>query len=246
MIVLTYPPILTSISVVHLRKEVEYFSEYKKNHWLGIHDAPENTVEKYIQDSFDFCLKENYNLSGIPIGAPVGFEWWIEYFDNNNSIPFHSSNDEHLRITENKLNYPFCTSTTYLTNHTSPTIILNTRNGKCLDHLLEFPPTEVIFSVPEEGKFVTYDSRYIRGVHPNDNQGRVSLCYDVWHYRPKGLERIGLVSKPFACQFYKTPETQPLAWLGKIKDCTSNLYDKVFTFKYPTTYREGETWKVIQ
>jgi hypothetical protein len=34
--------------------------------------------------------------------------------------------------------------------------------------------------------------------------------------------------------------------LGKVKDCTSNVYDKVITFKYPTTYKEGETWKVIQ
>ena len=128
--------------------------------------------------------------------------------------------------------YPLSSTITYLTNHTSPTIILDTE--------------DVIFSVPEEGKFLTCDPRYIRGVHPNNNKGRVTLCYDVWHYRPEGLERIGINSIPFPCRFYKNNNVQPVTWLGKVKDCTSNVYDKVITFKYPNHFNEGETWKVIQ
>ena len=128
--------------------------------------------------------------------------------------------------------YPLSSTITYLTNHLSPTIILNN--------------DEVIFSVPEEGKFLTCDPRYIRGVHPNNNKGRITLCYDVWHYKPEGLERIGIKSTPFSCRFYKNDPVEPVTWLGKVKDCTANVYDKVIRFKYPNHFNEGETWKVIQ
>ena len=149
-------------------------------------------------------------------------------------------------MNEGKMSYPLRSTITYLTDNVSPTIIANTRNGDYLEELHEFPPTEVIFSVPSEGKFVTCDPRYIRGVHPNQNAGRITLCYDVWHYKPTGLDRVGILSEPFPCRFYKPKERPPVTWLGKTKDCTSNLYDKTFTFKYPNIYREGETWKVIQ
>ena len=64
--------------------------------------------------------------------------------------------------------------------------------------------------------------------------------------KPKGLDRVGIVSKPFDCRFYKQTECQPLTWLGGTKNLNTNLYDKRFTFKYPDKYNEGETWKVIQ
>ena len=111
---------------------------------------------------------------------------------------------------------------------------------------LTLKPKQDRYVVPEEGKFLTCDPRYIRGVHPNQNEGRMTLCYDVWHYKPTGLDRVGTRSEPFPCRFYKLNQQPPELWLGKTKDCTSNLYDKTFTFKYPTIYREGETWKVIQ
>jgi hypothetical protein len=227
MNVTTYPPILDSYSLLQLKNEVEHFAPLDRNKWIGIHDEPENTIEKYIQDSFDF------NLS---YPTAVGFEWWIQIFTGEDGIPFHDNHDEGARMNGGEKQYPLTSTITYLTNSVSPTIILNA----------DFPPTEVVFSVPEEGKFLTCDPKYIRGVHPNNNKGRMTLCYDVWHYRPIGLDRVGLISKPVPCRFYKQNQTQPVTWLGKTKDCTSNLHDKMFTFNYPTTYREGETWKVIQ
>ena len=74
MNVLSYPPILDAISLVQLKNQVENFHPVGRNAWIGIHDEPENTIEKYIQDSFDFLLKD----SPILTGKPVGFEWWIE------------------------------------------------------------------------------------------------------------------------------------------------------------------------
>ena len=219
-----YPSIIDTPSVVQLKKDVEYFN-LPRNHWIGIHDEPENTIEKYIQDSFDFYMSSEYLTA-------VGFEWWIQIFDGDYGIPFYDRLDESIRLETGERRYPLSSTITYLTNNTSPTIILDN--------------DEVIFSVPEEGKFLTCDPRYIRGVHPNNNKGRVTLYYDVWDYKPDGLERIGINSTPFPCRFYKHTNVQPVTWLGKVKECTSNVNDKVITFKYPNHFNEGETWKVIQ
>ena len=37
-----------------------------------------------------------------------------------------------------------------------------------------------------------------------------------------------------------------MQWLGKTKILKLNLADKTITNKFPTTYNEGETWKVTQ
>ena len=222
-----YPPIIDSPSLVQLRKDAEYFNP-SKNYWIGINDEPENTIEKYIQDSYDFYISKSI-LSDTLV---KGFEWELSIFDGEHGIPFHEQLDESIRIETGEKRYPLSSTITYLTNNTSPTIILDN--------------DEVIFSVPEEGKFLTCDPRYIRGVHPNNNKGRITLCYDVWHYKPKGLERIGIKSTPFSCRFYKNDPVEPVTWLGKVKDCTANVYDKVIRFKYPNHFNEGETWKVIQ
>ena len=219
-----YPPIIDPPSLVQLRKDAEYF-DLSKNYWIGIHDEPENTTEKYIQDCFDFYMSSQYPTA-------VGFEWWIQIFTGEDGIPFYDSHDENKRMKTGEKVYPLSSTITYLTNNLSPTIILNA--------------DEVIFSVPEEGKFLTCDPRYIRGVHPNNNKGRITLYYDVWHYKPEGLERIGIKSTPFSCRFYKNDPVEPVTWLGKVKDCTANVYDKVIRFKYPNHFNEGETWKVIQ
>ena len=85
----------------------------------------------------------------------------------------------------------------------------------------------------------------MRGVFGRRSR-RLSLCYDVWHYKPQHLDRIGMVCKPFECRFYKRQSTLPTQWLGKTRMLKLNLGDKTITNKFPTTYNEGETWKVTQ
>ena len=125
------PPIIDANSLVNLKEEIRAFNPLAGNMWVGIHDEPENTIERYIQDSFDFYLKDNYNYSGIPMGAPVGFEWWFHIFeDNDRAVGFHSDHDEVMRMEDDgMMRYPFCSTITYLTNHISPTIITNTMTG---------------------------------------------------------------------------------------------------------------------
>ena len=252
MNVISYPPILDGISLNELRKEVEYFlSDYKFNRWVGIHDEPENTIEKYIQDSFDLYLRDSCHawFESTPwnqIGEPVGFEWWIESLFEHNTITMHSNHDDEYRKNNyGIIKYPLVSTETHLTNDIDPTTILNTKQGNYWEVYENNPPTEAVFSAPEEGKFVVSDPRYMRGVFGRRSH-RLSLCYDVWHYKPQHLDRIGMVCKPFECRFYKRQSTLPTQWLGKTRMLKLNLGDKTITNKFPTTYNEGETWKVTQ
>ena len=88
-----YPPIIDSPSLVQLRKDAEYFNP-SKNYWIGINDEPENTIEKYIQDSYDFYISKSI-LSDTLV---KGFEWELSIFDGEHGIPFHEQLDESIRI----------------------------------------------------------------------------------------------------------------------------------------------------
>ena len=57
MIVSNYPSTVDALSLLEIRKEVESFNPLPGNMWIGIHDEPENIIERYIQDSFDFYFK---------------------------------------------------------------------------------------------------------------------------------------------------------------------------------------------
>ena len=132
-----------------------------------------------------------------------------------------------------------------MTHDIDPTTILNTKQGNYWEVYDNNPPTEAVFSAPEEGKFVVTDPRYMRGVFGR-RCPRLSLCYDVWHYKPKHLDRIGMVSKPYDCKFYKREATLPMQWLGTTKILKVDIGNKTITNKFPTKYNEGETWKVTQ
>ena len=72
----SYSPIIDSASIIFLKKEVEYFyPSMDKNKWIGVYDEPENTIEKYIQDSFDFYLADSFSSTIVK-----GFEWWTQIF----------------------------------------------------------------------------------------------------------------------------------------------------------------------
>ena len=94
-----YPPIIDAHSLVQLKKDVEYFNP-SRNHWIGINDEPENTIERYIQDSFDFYLADNFSSTIFK-----GFEWWLQVFTGDDGIPFHDNHDENLRIETGEKRY---------------------------------------------------------------------------------------------------------------------------------------------
>ncbi|ADO99965.1 hypothetical protein PHM2_187 [Prochlorococcus phage P-HM2] len=248
MNVLSYPPILDSYSTLMLREEVDAVYPIGNNKWIGIYDEPENIIEKYIQDSFDFYLKDKYQLwqRWDEGGIPVGFEWWIHDTMNYNTITFHSNHDDTYRREEcGVMKYPLLSTETYLTNNEDPTIILDTQHGNYWEEFINFPPTAITYSVPEEGKFLVTDPRYIRGVFDSE-PNRLSLHYDVWNYKPKNLNRLGISSRIFDCRFYKEEASLPVEYLGRTKKDRMNLWQDYFDRYQPTALNSGETWKVTQ
>tara|TARA_B100000941_G_scaffold178084_1_gene127612 strand:+ start:204 stop:959 length:756 start_codon:yes stop_codon:yes gene_type:complete len=251
MKVLTYPPIIDSYSMLMLRGEVESFLPLDRTYWLGMWDEPDNVIEKYIQDSFDFFLtdKTDIFIKSNPwniLGAPIGFEWWIQDISNHNTITFHCNYDNSYRDEyHGVMRYPLVSTKTYLTNNSTPTIILDTQQGDYWEQFNDFPPSEITFSVPEEGKFEITDPRYIRGVFHSD-PNRLALCYDIWQYKPERLNRVGIHTNGFDCRFYKNLAHAPKSWLGKLRYGSMNLSNKQFNIKYPHQFNLGETWKVTQ
>ena len=241
MNVLSYPPILDSYSTLMLREEVDAVYPIGNNKWIGIYDEPENIIEKYIQDSFDFYLKDKYQLwqRWDEGGIPVGFEWWIHDTMNYNTITFHSNHDDtHRREECGVMKYPLLSTETYLTNNEDPTIILDTQHGNYWEEFINFPPTAITYSVPEEGKFLVTDPRYIRGVFDSETN-RLSLHYDVWNYKPKNLNRLGISSRIFDCRFYKEEASLPVEYLGRTKKDRMNLWEDYFDRYQPTALNSG-------
>tara|TARA_B100000287_G_scaffold413967_1_gene446039 strand:+ start:364 stop:1089 length:726 start_codon:yes stop_codon:yes gene_type:complete len=241
MKVIQYPPIIDSWSLDQLKREVHMFDPLPGNCWIGLHDEPENTIEKYIQDSYDMYLKELYPTA-------KGFEWWFHFIkDCDSMVGFHSNHDEMIRRdNEGEMKYPLISTVTYLNNHISPTIVWDTTTGSNERELKDCPPSEVVFSLPEEGRMLTYNPRYIHGVLPY-SEDRITLMYDVWDYRPEALHRIGTRTLRSDCHFYRTQGRLPVTWLGQTSTTTVEYFDRMITFKTPQgATGEGDFWSVTQ
>ena len=235
-----YRNILDPSSIVYLRNEVEMLTEFQGNYWLGIHDEPENTVEKYIQDSFDFYLSDEYP-------KVIGFEWWFHIMDSSTQmIALHASHDEHHRMRTAEMRYPSCTTTTFLNNHLNPSVIMDSYVGKHENELRDFPPTEAVYTVPVEGSFLTHKPYYIHGVFPSDDIPRVTLEYDVWEEQPENRRRLGIKSSIVDCHFLKQPVSKPMLWLGQTTSLTSTVPSTRVSLKRPTYFNEGDFWRVVQ
>ena len=243
-----YPPVINSISLDNLVREVKMFDPLPGNCWIGLHDTPENALEKYILDSYDMYFKDDYpNVTG--------FEWWFHYIKKcDRMIAFHSDHDEMVRReNEGEMIYPLLSTVTYLNNHKSPTIVWDTSTGKTQKEYRNIPPTEVVFSIPEEGRMLTFNPRYIHGVLPH-SEGRITLMYNIWDYRPKALNRLGqrTLARNMSSQFFARHESiDPVTWLGETCDSTVTLFGpdwkRQITFKHPVGISEiGSFWKVIQ
>ena len=248
MNIVQYRPVINSISLYELVREVKMFDPLPGNCWIGLHDEPENALEKYVLDSYDMYFKDMFpNVTG--------FEWWFHYIKEcDRMIAFHSDHDEMVRReNEGEMIYPLLSTVTYLNNHKSPTIVWDTSTGNTQKEYRNIPPTEVVFSIPEEGRILTFNPRYIHGVLPQ-SEDRITLMYNIWNYRPKGLNRIDqrTLRRTMSSQFFAEQEPiDAVKWLGETCDKTVTLFGpdwkRLVTFKHPlnaTNY--GDFWSVIQ
>lgn len=210
------------------------------NYWVGLDDIPGNSIEKYVQDCFDFYLKDQYPTA-------VGLEWWFHSFvEDDKMLAFHFDCDETVRMEENRMVLPLRSTVTYLNLHRSPTIVTNVvQNSEDPNNFGPKEPTQVVYSVPGPGKFFTFHSKYLHGV-TDGNAGRVTLMYNVWDHLPQRLHRCPYTSNTLDSHFYKCYSEYPQEYLGKTKCCKIGYYDVECTLRYPSMTNYHDTWIVNQ
>ena len=243
MRIFQYDEIVTPNILDTLKSEVEIMNTLMdRNAWVGLHDQPDNAIEQFILDSYDFHFADKCN-------NVVGFEWWIHVVEkSNHMLRFHADHDEHLRVTENEMKYPMLGTCLYLDEDSNPTIFLNTQQTSKYEKQIEpFPPTNAVFSYADEGKFLVYDPTYIHGILPGSDK-QITLWYNVWSYKPDNLDRVG-VSRPLIERpTYKMKEIkEPVLYLGKTASFGMNVHQRPITLKGPNGAQGiGNLWKVIQ
>ena len=172
MRIFQYDEIVTPNILNVIKSEVEIMSTLMdRNAWIGLHDQPDNAIEQFILDSYDFHFSDKCN-------NVVGFEWWIHVVEkSNHMILFHADHDEHLRVTENEMKYPMLGTCLYLDENSNPTIFLDTQHTSKYEKQIEpFPPTNAVFSYADEGKFLVYDKKEDRQMHLGDIMIREHLA----------------------------------------------------------------------
>lgn len=243
MRIFQYDEIVTPNILQILKSEVEIMNTLMdRNAWIGLHDQPDNAIEQFILDSYDFHFADKCN-------DVVGFEWWIHVVEkNNHMVLFHADHDEHLRVTEDEMKYPMLGTCLYLDEDSNPTIFFNTQQTSKYEKQIEpFPPTDAVFSYADQGKFLVYDPTYIHGILPGSDK-QITLWYNVWNYKPNNLERVG-VSRPLIERpTYKMKEIkEPVLYLGKTVSHDMEIHQRPITLKGPHGSQSmGSLWKVNQ
>ena len=243
MRIFQYDEIVTPNILVMLKSEVEIMNTLMdRNAWIGLHDQPDNPIEQFILDSYDFHFADKCN-------DVVGFEWWIHVVEkSNHMVRFHADHDEHLRVTEDEMKYPMLGTCLYLDENSNPTIFFNTQQTSKYEKQIEpFPPTDAVFSYADRGKFLVYDPTYIHGILPGSDK-QITLWYNVWSYKPNNLERVG-VSRPLIERpTYKMKEIkEPVLYLGETVSLGIDVHQRPVTLKGPLGSQSmGSLWKVSQ
>ena len=248
MNIFQYDQVVSSWTIMMLKDEVDFFSEHmKKNAWIGLYDIPDNPIEQYIIDSYDFHFSDKCN-------NVVGFEWWIHVMDkHNHMISFHSDHDETLRREESKMQYPMLGTCLYLDANCNPTIFLDTKQTSEYEKQIEpFPPTTAVFSYADKGKFLVYDPQYIHGILPSADK-QTTLWYNIWHYKPKNLDRVGITRQGFMNtndnrgHYVIKDRKEPVLYLGETVTVGFDVYNKPISLKGPYGAQGmGDLWEVNQ
>ena len=243
MRIFQYDEIVTPNILVALKSEVEIMNTLMdRNAWIGLYDQPDNAIEQFILDSYDFHFADKCN-------DVVGFEWWIHVVEkSNHMVRFHADHDEHLRVTEDEMKYPMLGTCLYLDENSNPTIFFNTQQTSKYEKQIEpFPPTDAVFSYADRGKFLVYDPTYIHGILPGSDK-QITLWYNVWSYNPDNLQRVG-VSRPLIERpTYKMKDIkEPVLYLGKTVSLDIDVHQRPITLKGPHGAKSmGSLWKVSQ
>ena len=248
MRIFQYEQVVSHWTLQMLKTEVEFFNEHMdRNAWIGLFDEPDNPIEQFILDSYDFHFSDKCN-------NVVGFEWWIHVMEKSDQmILFHADHDEYLRAEKDEMKYPMLGTCMYLDDDPNPTVFLDTQQTSIYEKQIEpFPPTNAVFSYAEEGKFLVYDPRYIHGVLPGSDK-QTTLWYNIWDYKPDNLKRVGISREGYKNSndnrghFIVKERKEPVLFLGETISVGLDVHQKPMTLKGPRDPNGiGNLWQVKQ
>jgi len=203
------------------------------NYWLDVTAIPKNNIEQYILDCWDLYLKEEV----------VGFEWWFHKTENHHDyLPAHFDCDESLRVKTNKIVTPITSTVTYLSISNTPTIITNVELiGDADDQHEPKYPTEVVYSFPGPGKFITFDSKYLHGFGAAE-KGRTTLMFNLWKYKPEDLPECTYTEELKDLQFYMCDEDVIQFYDGDVSKTAVEYFGRERKLiNYPATFKSHDT-----
>ena len=244
MNIFQYDQVVAPRTIENLISEVDLFKDKMKgNAWIGLYDEPDNLIEQFIIDSYDFHFADKCQ-------SVVGFEWWIHVMDKDNQmITFHADHDEDKRINEGDMSFPMLGTCLYLDDTINPTIFLDTEHTSTYEKQIEpFPPTNAVFSYADKGKFLVYNPRYLHGILPSSDK-QSTLWYNVWHYKPKNLDRVGLSRLNYDKKnhYIMKERKDPVLYLGETITVDMDIQQRPMTLKGPRGSQGiGNLWQVNQ
>jgi hypothetical protein len=211
-----------------------------KNYWFSFDDLPQNNIEKFILETFNILFPE------IDKDEILGFEWWFHNTKTIKEVQPHFDCDEYKRSNQNIIVPPLGCSVTYLTDSLlSPTIITNIKSDN--KEYKSILPTEMVYSFPGVGKTITFGPLYLHGIknYPNDlDKERLTLLYNVWNYKPNGIDRSLLVEDIEDLEISPNTFTSPITFNGESKIFYYKLFEKILLLKFPIDYQLYDTYKI--
>lgn len=170
-----YKKIISDADLSFICREAENILKIDRkqelNWWFDLNKEPSNCIESYIISVIEeLKIKNDY----------IGAEWWIR--DRTRDTDFHALHvDSDVEKNQNGILVETSISTIlYLTDCGGPTVILDEEiNNKHSD--------KILYSYPERGKFLYFNTPYIHGVLPGylNNQKRITLMFNLWKNRPE-------------------------------------------------------------
>lgn len=231
-----YGRIIDSDQISVLLTSIEKLKEtenYYSNNWFYYQSSPKNNIENYIQETFSIYFPE------IERDKVCGFEWWVHDEETIETVPLHFDCDEFKRLGEGEIVTPITSTITYLCDNLSPTIITDIETIGGLEYQPKYP-SQIVYSFPGEGKFFTFDPKYLHGVAKSQSK-RLTLLYNVWEYRPEDLSEFEMEEEIFQFEIYKNNSSRIELYSGKFNYVPLNIFGNEFHTVFPKQYINYET-----
>lgn len=203
----------------------------RRTYWLPIDRDPKNNIENFVIKTFNLYFSE------IDKKSVAGFEWWFHtqnWIGDQSSLHFDC--DEDRKRNENIVISPLGSTITYLTNTKNGSTFIT--NVETTGHKTHFPklPTEIVYSYPGEGKFIIFDSKYLHGTDRSE-KFRLTLLYNVWHYRIGDCPESSLVEDLFSLEINKNEPKNIETYNGDFEYEDSMIFGIPTIFKKPSKHK---------